>query len=191
VAGAGRLAAVPAGSGGGGWVVIAEPVRYREQRILFTYGYDDVSLFIASRDRPGLAGTLIVGLDLSDVDRIIGRFALACLALGGVATVAVAFLSGMGLRALLRPRRSGTSAQSEAAARSSSERLSRSIMDTGHKLQGPLSVVRGSAEYYRQRDGLSPAELDRMMWRVGAETTRLDALIDDLLSTGHDQPHPP
>jgi two-component system OmpR family sensor kinase len=94
---------VPAGRGGGSWIVLAEPVRYRARRILFTYGYDDFSLFIAGPGRPGVAGRLIVGLDLSGVDRFIGRFALACLAVSGVAALAVAVLGAMGVRALLRP----------------------------------------------------------------------------------------
>jgi len=235
VAGGGRLAAVSAGSGGGSWIVIAEPVRYRAQRILFTYGYDDLSLFIAGPDRPGLAGRLIVGLDLSGVDRVIGRFALACLAMSGVAALAVAFLGVMGLRALLRPLvtmeerigavRAGefsrripdrdarddtggltrslntmlgqieckfsASAESEAAARMSTRRLGRHVIDACHKLQSPLSVIRGSAHYYRQRGRLSTGELDRVMRRVAAEATRLETLINDLLLASDDQSRPP
>jgi two-component system OmpR family sensor kinase len=235
VAGGGRLDAVPAGSSGGSWIVIAEPVRYRARRILFTYGYDDVSLFIAGPDRPGQAGRLIVGLDLSGVDRVIGRLALACLAVGCVAAVAVTLLGVMGLRALLRPlatmeermvavsggefsrrvpgrdarddagtlsgslntmlgqieRRFSASAEPEAAARTSARRLRGHIIDTGHQLQWPLSVIRGFADYYRQRGPLSTGEFDHMMRRVAAEAARVDALINDLLPPSHDQPHPP
>ncbi len=192
VAGAGRLASVSAYRGGD-WIVIAEPVHYRAQRILFTYGDDDFSLFIARPDRPGLAGTLIVGLALSGVDRVIGRLAVTWLAISGAAALAVAFLCVMAMRALLGQieHRFSASATSEAAARTSTLRLSRDILETGHKLQRPLSVIHGFTEYYRQRGRLSPGEFDRMMRRVAAEAARLDALIDDLPPTRHDQPCPP
>jgi hypothetical protein len=61
---------------------------------------------LASPGRPGLAGTL-AGLNLSGVDRVIGRLALACLALSGVAALAVAFPASRDCviaRAFLNPR---------------------------------------------------------------------------------------
>jgi hypothetical protein len=54
---------------------------------------------LASPDRPGLAGTRVVGLNLSGVDRVIGRIALSCFAVSGVVALDVAFLGVMGLRA--------------------------------------------------------------------------------------------
>lgn len=232
----GRLTTVSAGRGGGRWIVIAEPVRYRAQRILFTYGYDDFSVSITGPDRAGDAGRLLVGLDLSGVDRVIGRFALACLAISGVAALAVAILGAMGVGALLRPlatmeerigaaakaggfscrvpardarddagrltrslnsmlgqleRRFSASAESEAAARMSARQLSHHIVDTGHKLQRPLGVIRGLADRHREQARLSTGELDRMMRRVAAEATRVDSLIDDLFHAGRHQPGPP
>jgi two-component system OmpR family sensor kinase len=224
VPGRGRLAAVPPGRGGGSWIVTAEPVRFRAKRILFAYGYDDFSLAITGPGRPGLAGRLIVGLDLSGVDRVIGRFALVCLTVSCVAVLAVAFLGAVVVRALLRPlatmeetmgtvgagefsgrvpdrgarddvsrltrslnamlgwieRRFSTSAESEAAARTSTRRLGGHLIDTARQLPWPLSVIRGFAGYYRQRGQLSAGELDRMMGRVAAEAARLDALLNDL-----------
>jgi signal transduction histidine kinase len=79
---------------------------------------------------------------------------------------------------------------SEAAARRSSEEMSRIIADTGRQLHGPLSVIHGLAQTCRRRR-LSASELDRMINRVASEATRMDALIDKLQPTRHDQRQPP
>jgi two-component system, OmpR family, sensor kinase len=79
--------------------------------------------------------------------------------------------------------------QSEAAAHQSEERMRRFIADASHELRTPLTAIRGFAEYYRQRGGLSsqatqsltPADLDRMMHRVEAEAARMGLLVEDLL----------
>jgi hypothetical protein len=60
---AGQLVTIPAAVGGS-WRVIAEPVHYRARRIPYAYSAEDFSLLITSTARPGLAGTLVVGLDL-------------------------------------------------------------------------------------------------------------------------------
>lgn len=101
--GPGRLAVTAAGSGGQRWLVITEPVRYRARHLLFTYGTDGFSLLVTGRHRPGVAGTLAVGLDLSGVAHFTGRLALTCLAVSGIVVVAVAALGGAAVRALLRP----------------------------------------------------------------------------------------
>jgi two-component system, OmpR family, sensor kinase len=46
-------------------------------------------------------------------------------------------------------------AQSEAAARSSEERMRRFVADASHELRTPLTAIRGYAEYYRQRGGMA------------------------------------
>ena len=46
-------------------------------------------------------------------------------------------------------------AQSEAAARHSEERMRRFLADASHELRTPLTAIRGYAEYYRQRGGLT------------------------------------
>ena len=84
-----------------------------------------------------------------------------------------------------------TRAEAEATARRSGERMGQIITGTGHQLRRPLSVIHGLAGYYRQRGRLGASELDRMMRRVSDEATRMDALVDDLLLTWHDQPQPP
>jgi two-component system, OmpR family, sensor kinase len=81
--------------------------------------------------------------------------------------------------------------KSEAAAHESEERMRRFIADASHELRTPLTAIRGFAEYYRQRGGLSPragatealtpADLDRMMHRVESEAARMGLLVEDLL----------
>jgi two-component system, OmpR family, sensor kinase len=70
---------------------------------------------------------------------------------------------------------------SEATARESEERMRRFVADASHELRTPLSVIRGFAEYYRQRDGVPPDELDRLIGRVEDEAVRMGVLVDDLL----------
>jgi two-component system OmpR family sensor kinase len=70
---------------------------------------------------------------------------------------------------------------SEATARQSEERMRRFVGDASHELRTPLSVIRGFAEYYRQRGGLREAELDRMVRRVEDEAARMGVLVEDLL----------
>jgi two-component system OmpR family sensor kinase len=72
-------------------------------------------------------------------------------------------------------------AESEATARESEGRMRRFIADASHELRTPLSVIRGFAEYYRQRDDVERAELDRLIGRVEDEAVRMGVLVDDLL----------
>jgi two-component system, OmpR family, sensor kinase len=71
--------------------------------------------------------------------------------------------------------------ESEATARESEERMRRFVADASHELRTPLSVIRGFAEYYRQRSDVPPDELDRLIGRVEDEATRMGVLVDDLL----------
>ena len=98
---AGHQVTVAAGSGGGSWRVIAEPIHYRARRLLFTYGADDFSLFVTSRARPGLDGTLVVGLDLARISQATGRLAVTGLAVSGAVVLLVACLGAALLRAIL------------------------------------------------------------------------------------------
>lgn len=88
----GRLVTVPAVRGAS-WQVIAEPIRYRARRIPFGYSAEDFALLVTGRARPGLAGTLVVGLDLHRIDQVTGRLAVTSLVLGGLAVLVVAWLS--------------------------------------------------------------------------------------------------
>ena len=100
--------------------------------------------------------------------------------------------------------------RSETDARNSEERMRRFVADASHELRTPLTTIRGFAEYYRQRGGvsggeelaaradliedlataagsargggkLSHAELDRLIRRVEQEATRMGVLVEDLL----------
>ena len=71
--------------------------------------------------------------------------------------------------------------ESEATARESEERMRRFVADASHELRTPLAVIRGFAEYYRQRSDVPPEELDRLIGRVENEAARMGVLVDDLL----------
>jgi two-component system, OmpR family, sensor kinase len=72
-------------------------------------------------------------------------------------------------------------AESEATARESERRMRRFVADASHELRTPLAVIRGFAEYYRQRSEVPPEELDRLIGRVEDEAIRMGVLVDDLL----------
>ncbi len=100
---AGQLATVRAGSGGGSWLVVTEAVHYSAKRILFTYGSDGFYLDVTSTARPGTAGTLVVGLDLSSVSQAIRNATASCAAVSAAAILAIAVLGLAVIRAILRP----------------------------------------------------------------------------------------
>jgi two-component system OmpR family sensor kinase len=88
--------------------------------------------------------------------------------------------------------------ESEAAAHRSEERMRRFIADASHELRTPLTTIRGFAEFYRQRGGgeaigpsMTPQELDRLMYRMESEASRMGLLVEDLLELARlDQQRP-
>ncbi len=68
----------------------------------------------------------------------------------------------------------------EAKARSE-ERLRRFVADASHELRTPLTAVRGYADLYRAGGLADPDELATAMDRIGTESRRMGALVDDLL----------
>jgi two-component system OmpR family sensor kinase len=185
VARAGQPATVAAG--GGSWRVITEPIHYRARRIPYSYSTEGFYVVITSTARQGLAGTLVIGLDLRGAGGAPGRLAGAGLAISGVAILAATCLAFAVSRALLRPvTRAGRAP--EAAADGPCGQLGGIIADTGDRLRKPLSIIRGVAGSYRRGGQFSPAELDRMMRRVAGEAARLDALLDELLPIEGDPP---
>jgi two-component system OmpR family sensor kinase len=70
---------------------------------------------------------------------------------------------------------------SEQQARSSETRMRRFVTDAGHELRTPLTSIRGFAELYRIGGVKQMADVDQMMRRVEAESTRMGLLVDDLL----------
>jgi two-component system OmpR family sensor kinase len=226
----GKPVTVPAQSGKDTWRVIAEPFPFQEQT--------------ATGGTRQVTGTLVVGVDLGNINATIGHLAIAELVIGAITVCVLAMAVVAVVRANLRslvdieetageiaaghlnrrvPERDphteigslGRSLnimlsqietafhereKSEAAAHRSEERMRRFIADASHELRTPLTAIRGFAEYYRQRggmarhwdeggagsangtgDGLTPADLDRLMQRVEKEAARMGLLVEDLL----------
>jgi two-component system OmpR family sensor kinase len=109
---------------------------------------------------------------------------------------------GRSLNAMLSQIETAFHAQekSEQAAHESEERMRRFIADASHELRTPLTTIRGFAEYYRQRGGVSglgsagslaPADIDRIMKRLESEASRMGLLVEDLLQLARlDQQRP-
>ena len=73
-------------------------------------------------------------------------------------------------------------------ARRATEQNRQAIAATGRELRRPLSVLAGLTEYYRHHDQLTAGDFDRLLGRVADETARIDAIIDDRLRPGQDEP---
>jgi hypothetical protein len=54
-------------------------------------------------------------------------------------------------------------------------RLAQAVIDSGEEFHRSLRVIRGVSDYYRSGRHLRPAEIDRMVERLGAEADRLEA----------------
>lgn len=102
IARAGRLATIAA-RGGGSWRVIAEPIHYRVRRIPFGYDAEDFSVVVTGPARPGRAGTLVAGLEVSGIGQAAGRLAVTGLAVSGIVAAMITCLGAVVLRVILRP----------------------------------------------------------------------------------------
>ena len=71
-----------------------------------------------------------------------------------------------------------TQQASEAAARTSEERMRRFVADASHELRTPLTSIRGFAELYRQG---AADDVPRLMGRIESEADRMGLLVEDLL----------
>jgi two-component system OmpR family sensor kinase len=74
----------------------------------------------------------------------------------------------------------GASRAAEATVRRSADHLSERLGEVSLDLRTSVSVVRGFAEYYRQRGEPLPADLDRMMRRVAHEVARMETVIEGM-----------
>src|SRR3984957_11736384 len=104
---------------------------------------------------------------------------------------------GRSLNAMLSQIETAFDAQSESeeSARRSEERMRQFVADASHELRTPLTAIRGFAEYYRQRGGVTSSrdaeaaangkldaeDLDRIMRRVEQESARMGVLVEDML----------
>lgn len=62
----------------------------------------------------------------------------------------------------------------------SEQRLRRFVADASHELRTPITTIRGYAELYRQ-GAATETDVDSLLARIEAESTRMGALVDDLL----------
>jgi signal transduction histidine kinase len=187
---AGRLVTLPARHGGQRWQVIVRPIRYRAQRILYTYGANDFTLILHGRAGPGLPGLLVVAIDPGEVDRAAGRMAEAGLAFSLVVILAVAGLCAALIRGTLRRRKTAVLRRAEAGLRAQAgpaaaagereERLRRILVGSVTELRQPLHIIRGLAESYRRRGGPGTGDHDHVMRRMAEEAARMSATVDAL-----------
>jgi two-component system OmpR family sensor kinase len=63
----------------------------------------------------------------------------------------------------------------------SEQRLRRFVADASHELRTPLTSIRGFAELYRRGGATAPEDVERLMSRIEAESTRMGLLVEDLL----------
>jgi hypothetical protein len=184
--------APPPGSGRG-WLEVSEPVSYGVDHIPFVYGADNYSVSVTSRTRPGLAGTLVIGLDLAGMGRAVDSLTITCLAVTGLTVLLAAAAAAVVTRRLLRPLALAAqteAAAAEASARAVAERTSAAVARTCSQMRRPLSIVAGLAEYHRKRGGPQAGGADRMMRRVAQEAAHMAALVDELEAAARDGPHP-
>ena len=71
--------------------------------------------------------------------------------------------------------------RSEAAARQSEERMRRFVADASHELRTPLTTVRGFAELYRQGAVAEGEDTRQLLARIESEAQRMGVLVEDLL----------
>ena len=95
---------------GGSYLVIAEPVRFTAQRLVFAYGADDFSITGGARAgqpgqkvQPGQAGTLVVGLRLASIDQPVRGLTMLALAVSAAVILIAGGLAWAAIRFFLRP----------------------------------------------------------------------------------------
>jgi two-component system OmpR family sensor kinase len=67
------------------------------------------------------------------------------------------------------------------ARQASETRVRQFLADASHELRTPLAAIRGYAELVRRFDGRVPEDVAHAMRRVDSESTRMTALVDDML----------
>lgn len=89
---------------GGSYLVIAEPVHFTAQRLLFGYGANDFAINGGPRSgQTGQTGTLVVGLRLASIDQPVGLLSRLAAAVSAVAILLAGGLAWAAIRFSLRP----------------------------------------------------------------------------------------
>ena len=180
-----RPVTVPGAGSSGRWRVLIMAVRYQASRIPYAYGPDDMRYVVSGPAGRGQAGLTAVMAGLAGAGRVTGRVAAGYAAAAGVVLVLLAGAALAAARAILRPLRASRAA--EAAARQPAQEMSRRLGEACLELRTSVHVVRGFAQYCRERGTPPAAGLDRMMRRVADESARMDTLLQGLQET----PAPP
>ncbi len=173
---AGQLLILPA-AGGGRYLVIAEPVHYRAQRIMFVYNAADFSVLITSQDRPGAAGTRLAVLDLASASQGAGRLTAVCLAVSGVVLLAVGCLGAWVIRGVLQP----LTQIGETAGAIAAGGLSRRI--AGRRAPGDIASLASSLN--RMLTQLEPA-LNATAGSVAAARGSAEQMLRIIADTSHE-----
>ncbi len=92
---------------GGSYLVIAEPVHFAVQRLVFGYGADDFAVTGGARTgqkgQQGQTGTVVVGLRLASIDQPVRRLTLLAVAVSAAVILIAGGLAWAAIRFFLRP----------------------------------------------------------------------------------------
>jgi two-component system OmpR family sensor kinase len=141
--------------------------------------------------------TVLIGLAVAALAALLGSWAVtrSLRPLREVQTTAAAIAAGDFSRRMpeggqdtevgrLTGALNGMLAQIESALRSrerSRDRMRQFVADASHELRTPLAAIRGYAELHRQ-GAVAPDEVPGTFARIEGESTRLGALVEDLLA---------
>jgi two-component system OmpR family sensor kinase len=185
----GQLASVAAG-GGGSWRVITEPIHYRARRIPFSYSAEGFYVVITSTARQGLAGTLVIGLDLRSAGHAAGRLAVTGLAISSLVILAVACLAVVASRAMLRPVTQAEQTLTAVAAGQLSCRVPERRGGDAGRLAGSLNAMLGQIEHaFRTRAASEEAarrscgQLGRIVADAGHQLRKPLSIVDGIASS--------
>jgi two-component system, OmpR family, sensor kinase len=193
----GHAMTVPAAGGGGQWRLLAIPLPDGSGTLLVSTSLASVDATLARLTFLELITGGVVLVALAGVGYLVVRSSLRPLAevkdtAGAIAAgdltrrvpehpprTEVGQLSSA-LNGMLAQIESAfrTQQASEAAARSSEERMRRFVADASHELRTPLTSIRGFAELYRQG---AADDVPRLMSRIESEANRMGLLVEDLL----------
>jgi hypothetical protein len=189
----GQPVTVPATGRGGGWRMVVAAVHYQPRRIMYVYGPDDLMYVIGGRTGP--AGLLVIMTGLSGIGQVTGRVVAVYAPAAVAVLVALAGAALALVLAFLRPPRPAAGVAHdaaaaggepplvrapEAAARRATAEMAARLGEAALDLRTSVSVVRGFAEYVRQRRPPPSAGLDGMAERVAEEVARMETLIERL-----------